>query len=138
MSLEGVSLMDKTHANTFGQLKERLMKLKHLIIDLNVLVQIATNISPPPTTPSYIGNNSTQPSIPVRIPYQQDCNLLILYGMERGVATICCSFPGSGVTPPWFVKDLPSSTTDNIEMRLCQPNTSDGSTPIEIVELYVQ
>ena len=46
--------------------------------------------------------------------------------------TTCCSFNN----PPWFVKDLHSPTTDDIEMRLCR--VSRGSTPIETVELYVQ
>ena len=54
-------------------------------------------------------------------------------GKGCGPSNSCCSFN----TPPWFVKDLPSPTTDNIEMRVCKTN-SDGSTPIEMVELYVQ
>ena len=101
---------------------------------------INTNMSPPPTTPSYIGND-----------YFCDTTLSTHYSSHRGLqladplwdgkgcgnSNTCCSFPGSGVTPPWFVKDLPSSTTDNIEMRLCRPDSS-GTTPIEIVELYVQ
>ena len=54
-------------------------------------------------------------------------------GKGCGPASTCCSFN----TPPWFVKDLPSPTTDDVEMRVCRPG-SDGSTPVEIVELYVQ
>ena len=54
-------------------------------------------------------------------------------GRGCGPASTCCSFN----TPPWFVKDLPSPTTDSVEMRVCRPS-SDGSTPIEMVELYVQ
>ena len=48
-------------------------------------------------------------------------------GKGCGPASTCCSFN----TPPWFVKDLPSPTTDSVEMRVC-------TTPFEIVELYVQ
>ena len=55
-------------------------------------------------------------------------------GKGCGPASTCCSFN----TPPWFVKDLPSPTTDDVEMRVCQPTSGHGSTPIEIVELYVQ
>ena len=33
------------------------------------------------------------------------------------------------------MKHLPSTTNDNVEMRLCKPAGS-GSIPIEIVELY--
>ena len=44
---------------------------------------------------------------------------------------------GCNKSPPWFMKHLPSTTNDNVEKRLCKPAGS-GSTPIEIVELYVQ
>ena len=54
-------------------------------------------------------------------------------GKGCGPTNTCCSFN----TPPWFVKDLPSPTTDDLEMRVCLPS-SNGSTPVEIVELYVQ
>ena len=56
-------------------------------------------------------------------------------GEGCGPTNTCCSFN----TPPWFVKALPSNTTDNIEIRLCQPGGSSNSyTPFEIVELYVR
>ena len=45
----------------------------------------------------------------------------------------CCSFNN----PPYFTKQLPSPTTDDIEARICQLN-SDEDTPIEFIELYVQ
>ena len=54
-------------------------------------------------------------------------------GEGCGPTNTCCSFN----SPPWFVKALTSPTTDSIEMRMCKP-TTDGSTPIETVELYVQ
>ena len=49
----------------------------------------------------------------------------------------CCNDPQKEVNPPWFVKTLSSPTSDNIEMRLCH-YVNHGSTPIEIIELYVQ
>ena len=36
-------------------------------------------------------------------------------GKGCGPTNTCCSFN----TPPWFVKDLSSATTDNIEMHGC-------------------
>ena len=42
-----------------------------------------------------------------------------------GPSNSCCSLN----TPPWFVKDLPSPTTDDIEMRVCRPE-ADGSTQL--------
>ena len=48
---------------------------------------------------------------------------------------VCCGFNN----PPWFCKQLPQPTTDDIEMRVCvdQP-TSDEDVPLESVEIYVQ
>ena len=40
----------------------------------------------------------------------------------------CCSFNN----PPWFYKQLPQPTTDNIEMRVCKEDVA-----IEIVEIYI-
>ena len=45
----------------------------------------------------------------------------------------CCSFRD----PPYFVRDLPSPTTDDLEARLCWYDFGDES-PIELIELYVQ
>ena len=59
-------------------------------------------------------------------------------GQGCGTNNVCCSVSNlCDNSPPWFIKHLPSATTDNVEMRLCKPAT-DGSTPIEVVELYVQ
>ena len=98
---------------------------------------INTNYPPPPPVPSFVGNDyfcdtalssyynsvdwTFQPSDP------------LWDGKGCGPTNTCCSFNH----PPWFVKDLPSPTTDDVEMRLCRPG-GGGSTPIEIVELYVQ
>ena len=47
----------------------------------------------------------------------------------------CCSFNN----PPWFYKQLPQPTTDNIEMRVCKDeDASNEDVAIEIVEIYVQ
>ena len=45
----------------------------------------------------------------------------------------CCSFNN----PPYFTKQLPSPTTDDIEARMCGWGPAD-QTPIEFIELYVQ
>jgi hypothetical protein len=50
-------------------------------------------------------------------------------GKGCGTTSTCCSFNN----PPWFAKDLPSPTADNIEMRVWY-----GNTPIETVEIYIQ
>ena len=54
-------------------------------------------------------------------------------GQNCTSSSTCCSFN----TPPYFVKQLPTSTTDSIEARLCWMDSGDDS-PIELIELYVQ
>ena len=47
----------------------------------------------------------------------------------------CCSFNN----PPWFHKQLPSATTDNIEMRVCRDEgRHNEDIAISNVEIYVQ
>ena len=56
-------------------------------------------------------------------------------GQGCGRLNTCCSFNN----PPWFIKELPSSTSDNIEMRLCADEArSNEDITFESVELYVQ
>ena len=40
--------------------------------------------------------------------------------------------------PPWFLKQLPFATVDDIEMRFCRASFVDEDTPVESVEIYVQ
>ena len=54
-------------------------------------------------------------------------------GQNCTSSSTCCSFN----TPPYFVKQLPTPTTDNMEARLCRWDTDDDS-PIELIELYVK
>ena len=98
-------------------------------------------IIPRPSSPSYIGNDYfCDTALSVRygsVPLKLHTSKPLWDGEGCGSSDTCCSFPGGSSTPPWFAKDLPSPTTDNIEMRVCRPDSS-GTTPIEIVELYVQ
>ena len=56
-------------------------------------------------------------------------------GAGCGPANTCCSLNN----PPWFLKQLPSTTTDDIEMRMCfDQEFVDEDIPIEIIELYVR
>ena len=56
-------------------------------------------------------------------------------GQGCGQFNTCCSWN----SPPWFMKQLSSPTTDNIEMRLCANSPrSDEDITFESVELYVQ
>ena len=56
-------------------------------------------------------------------------------GQGCGRLNTCCSFNN----PPWFMKELPSSTSDDIEMRLCSDEArSNEDINFETVELYVR
>ena len=56
-------------------------------------------------------------------------------GKGCGSISTCCQFNN----PPWFCKELPMATTDDVEMRLCaNENIDNEDTPIELVELYIQ
>ena len=47
----------------------------------------------------------------------------------------CCSFNH----PPWFCKQLPKPTTDDIELRLCANfDTGDEDIPLEIVKIFIK
>ncbi|XP_064388048.1 uncharacterized protein LOC135336228 isoform X1 [Halichondria panicea] len=55
-------------------------------------------------------------------------------GQGCGGTSTCCEFNN----PPWFCKQLPQPTTDDIELRLCSDQSiGDEDTPIEIAEIYV-
>ena len=56
-------------------------------------------------------------------------------GQGCGGTSTCCSFNN----PPWFCKQLPQPTTDDIELRLCgDENTINEDTPLEMVEIYIK
>ena len=56
-------------------------------------------------------------------------------GSGCGSTSSCCRFN----SPPWFCKQLPQPTTDDIELRLCSDQgTNNEDALIELVELYVQ
>ena len=90
--------------------------------------------------PSYVGNDyfceSGNPGVgSVTMFYPTDP----LWDGEGCGAATCCelSYP-PGVTPPWFCKQLPEVTTDDIEVRLCADEpTTDEDTLLELIELYI-
>ena len=55
-------------------------------------------------------------------------------GHGCGRLNTCCAFNN----PPWFMKELPSPTSDDIEMRLCADQSRDDEDiNFETIELYV-
>ena len=56
-------------------------------------------------------------------------------GQGCGPTSSCCTFN----SPPWFNVQLPSPTTDDIEVRICgESGIGDEDTPIQLIELYVK
>ena len=53
-------------------------------------------------------------------------------GQGCGPTSTCCSFN----RPPWFCKQLPQPTTDDLELRVCDFNTR--KTPFDQIEIYIQ
>ena len=92
--------------------------------------------------PSFVGNDffceSGNPS-PISVGgfYPNDT----LWDGEGCASPPCCelSYP-PGVTAPWFCKQLPQTTTDDIEARICSDSINPGydDTPVQLVELYVR
>ncbi len=62
-------------------------------------------------------------------PVKVDCDPL-WDGAGCGPLNTCCTFNN----PPWFYKELPEPTTDDIEMRVCQDHGSiDEEIAIDII-----
>ena len=102
------------------------------------------NLNPTPTLPGFIGNDyfcdTALETIYTSVPDWRSIHVNdpLWDGEGCGPTSTCCYDPQRVVNPPWFVKTLSSPTSDDIEMRLCAPLNTRQTTPIEIVELYVQ
>ena len=55
-------------------------------------------------------------------------------GRGCGSTSTCCQFNN----PPWFCKDLPQPTTDDIELRLCVDQVVNEDIILKLAEVYVQ
>ena len=56
-------------------------------------------------------------------------------GAGCGLLNTCCSFNN----PPWFYKQLPQPTTDDIEMRVCRSdNVNQEDISIEAFDIYIR
>ena len=91
-----------------------------------------------PTRPhSFVGNDYYCESGLLRYPwdavvYSDD----VLWDGERCDAdeASCCDRP----LLPWFCKELPEPTSDDLEVRICAEQEDEEDVPIEKIELYVQ
>jgi hypothetical protein len=88
--------------------------------------------------PEFVGNDffcesAVTSSSPV--PWQLFPDDVLWDGQNCTSTSTCCQLND----PPWFTKNLPTATTDDIELRICTSAiTSAEDIPIELVELYIQ
>ena len=89
-------------------------------------------------SPAFVGSDyycesavNTSPSI--RVLYSNDA---LWDGQDcGGLEGTCCDSPNL----PWFCKELPEPTTDDLEVRICGDEDRDTEdTPIDLVQLYIQ
>ena len=134
--VDGISLTHgrnpRKHIWTFAAaLHEVLTSYRHYICPCT---NIRNTVSIP--IPPYVGNDyfcdtASENQFQFRFyPYDP-----LWDGQGCGRLNTCCSFNN----PPWFKKELPSPTRDDIEMRLCADGSrADEDITFESIELYVQ
>ena len=133
--VDGISLTHgaypRNHIWTFaGALHEDYSHLTGICPCIN------TSIIPPPPVPAFIGNDyfcdTASRGFHQYIFHPDDP---LWDGAGCGPYNTCCEWN----SPPWFLKNLSSPTTDNIEMRLCTDQyPGDEDINFESVEIYVQ
>jgi hypothetical protein len=86
--------------------------------------------------PSFVGNNYFCESGNPSSNFQSG----FLYSSDKLWDGEQCSGEGTCCTgPPWFSVDLPNTSTDDIEVRICgNEGTGNEDTPIELMEIYIQ
>ena len=88
--------------------------------------------------PAFIGNDYFCESglhSPWSFQYIFYPNDVLWDGQNCTSTSTCCQFNN----PPWFTKNLPSETTEDIELRICVENPDrSADVPLEFIELYVQ
>ena len=95
-----------------------------------------TRNSPPPAVPDFVGHDYFCDT------GSENYFQFIFYGDDPlwdgagcGQFNTCCSWN----SPPWFLKNISSPTSDDIEMRLCSDQRrQDEDINFESLEMYVQ
>ena len=138
MLMASVSLMARIRESIYGHLQVLLTKLVPLVhIKATALASMHNIWHPHHSHPALLGM-ITSVTLAAKLNLHSYSTQTTPYGMELAVDQPIpdCSFNN----PPWFLKQLPSNTTDDIEMRMCSDETPlrNEDTPFEILELYVR
>ena len=136
--VDGISLTHghntRKHIWTFAAANHEVIT----VIDARQHICPCTNIHNPVTIPipPYVGSDYfCDTGSESRVQRRFYPNDPLWDGQGCGRLNTCCSFN----KPPWFMKELPSSTSDDIEMRLSTDGgRTDEDINFESVELYVQ
>ena len=109
-------------------------------VSTNTLVCPCTNINNPTTNfgiPDFVGNDYfCETGVPPGTSFtsgQFYPDDPLWDGDGCGPTSTCCTFNN----PPWFCKQLPQPTTDDMEVRICA-NKATEDTPITLIEIYVK
>ena len=89
-----------------------------------------------PSPPSFVGNNYfCDTGLPSCCPNVYSTDDPLWDGQGCGGPGTCCSFNN----PPWFSTALPETTSDDIEVRICdQQSSASDDVPITLLDLYIQ
>ena len=134
--VDGISLTHgrnpRKHIWTFvAALHEVLTSCRHCICPCTNIHNPVSIPIPPYVGSDYFCDTASENHYQLRFyPYDP-----LWDGQGCGRLNTCCAFNN----PPWFMKELPSPTRDDIEMRLCADESrSNEDITFENVELYVQ
>ena len=138
MYVDGVSIThghnSRKHIWTFAAALHEILRHENSEHNICPCTNIRNTASIP--TPPYVGNDyfcDTGSEHDHEFRFYPDDPLWD--GQGCGPLNTCCTFN----RPPWFMKQLPSPTNDDIEMRLCTDQAhTDEDIVVEQIELYVQ
>ena len=126
--VDGVSL-------THGAPKQHIWTFAATSSEANRMLSCSCNNSNTAGTPppEYVGNDYF---CDTRFrETETDAGQVLWQGTDCTSSNACCSFNN----PPWFYKQLPQPTTDDIEMRVCRDDRRQNEdVRIQIAELYIQ
>ena len=109
---------------------------KHYVCPCTRTDQPYTGAVPPFIGEDYFCDTAIQ-KYPILLPHIDDTNRLyaddpLWDGQGCGPTSTCCSFN----RPPWFCKQLPQPTTDDLELRVCGDRYRKN--PFDQIEIYIQ
>ena len=138
--VDGVSLTHgsnpQNHIWTFASARDEVAQFPHTVCPCTNTTVSASATQPP----SFVGNDyfcDTGSTNSAHLnPGMFFLDDPLWDGAGCGPANTCCSLNN----PPWFLKQLPAATTDDIEMRLCrdQHQTDEKSTLKQLNSMFAE